>query len=63
MKQASKQRIAKLQKIFKEEYGKRISFSEASEAARNLVGFFDLLAKIDARDKRDKVLIKRNQKN
>ena len=30
--------------------GKEISFAEFSEAANNLVGFFDLLLKIDMRE-------------
>lgn len=51
MPQLSKNRILEFQKIFKEEYGKELSFAEASEAANNLVGFFDLLLKIDARNK------------
>ena len=36
MKQVSKQRIAKLQKIFKEEYGKELSFAEASRSCIEL---------------------------
>jgi len=46
----SKERILEWQKIFKEEYGKEMSFAEASESANNLVGFFDLLLKIDMRE-------------
>jgi len=49
MVQLSKERILELQRIFKEEYGKELSFAEATEAANNLVGFFDLLLKIDIR--------------
>lgn len=51
MPQLSKERILEFQKLFKEEYGKELSFTEASEAANNLVGFFELLLKIDARNK------------
>ena len=51
MPQLSKERILEFQRVFKEEYGKELSFAEASETASNLVGFFDLLLKIDARNK------------
>ena len=50
MVQLSKKTISKWQKILKEDYGREISFAEASEAAHNLVGFFDLLLKIDMRN-------------
>lgn len=49
MPQFSKERILEFQRIFKEEYGKQLSFAETTEAANNLVGFFDLLLKIDMR--------------
>jgi len=51
MIQFSKERILEWQKIFKEEYSKELTYEEAYEAAHNLVGFFDLLLKIDRRDK------------
>ena len=51
MPQLSKERILEWQRIFREEYGKELSFAEAEEAAHNLVGFFDLLLKIDRRNK------------
>ena len=50
MVQLSRETISKWQKILKEDYGREISFAEASEAAHNLVGFFDLLLKIDMRN-------------
>lgn len=53
MAQLSKERILELQQILEEEYGKKLSFVEASEAANNLVGFFDLLAKTDAENKKN----------
>ncbi len=53
MVQLSKERILELQKIFKNKYGKKLSFTEATEAASNLVGFFDLLLKIDRRNKNE----------
>lgn len=51
MVQLSKERILEFQRVFKEEYGKEITFIEATEAANNLVGFFDLLLKINRRVK------------
>ena len=49
MAQVSKERVLEFQKILKEEYGKEISLAEAEEAANKLVGFFELLLKIDMR--------------
>lgn len=49
---ASKELILELQKIAKEKQGKELTYEEASEAANNLVGFFDLLLKIDSRNKK-----------
>lgn len=34
---------------FKKDYGRKLSNKEASEAAYNLLGFFNLLLKIDKR--------------
>ena len=50
MSNLSKERILEWQELFKEEYGKELSFAEAEEAANNLVGFFGLLLKIDMRE-------------
>lgn len=36
-----------LQQIIEEDYGRNISFAEASEIGNGLVGYFDLLAKMD----------------
>jgi len=49
MAQLSKERILEWQRIFREEYGKELTYEEAYEAAHNVVGFFDLLLKIDMR--------------
>ena len=46
MAQVSKERILELQQIIKEDYDREVSFSEASEIANGLVGYFDLLAKL-----------------
>lgn len=54
MVRLSKERILEWQKIFKEDYGREVSFAEAAEAANNLVGFFDLLLKIDRKNKKKK---------
>lgn len=62
MVQISKERILELQRIFEKEYKKKISFAEATEAANNLVGFFDLLLEIDTRDK-NKLKKSNNQGN
>jgi len=50
MVQLSRERILEWQKILKEDYGREVSFAEAEEAANNLVGFFDLLLKVDMRE-------------
>ena len=50
----SKKRILEFQKIMKEEYNEKLSLKETSEAAHNLIGFFDLLHKIDTRIKKEK---------
>jgi|GEM_PF-1732524 len=42
-----------IQKLEKEKTGKELSHQEAEEAVNNLVGFFDLLLKIDRRNKLD----------
>lgn len=40
--------------VVKEEYGEDMSIEEASESLRNIVGYFDLLHKIDIRDNPEK---------
>ena len=51
MFQLSKERILEWQKIFKEKWSVEYTFAEAEEAASNLIGLFDLLLKIDRRNK------------
>jgi len=46
MSQVSEGKILELKKIIKEEYGKEVSIKEASKIANDLVGYFDLLAKM-----------------
>ncbi|MCL4353462.1 hypothetical protein M1615_03300 [Patescibacteria group bacterium] len=52
--QLSDESIQEFKEIFKKEYGKEYTDSEAREAAKNLVGFFDLLIKVDQRNKQNK---------
>ena len=47
----SKKTVEEFREIFKKEYGVEYSDQEAWEAAHNFVGFFDLLLKIDHRQK------------
>jgi hypothetical protein len=47
MIQVSKERILELQTIIKEDYGREIDFSHASSIAHDMVGYFDLLAKLN----------------
>lgn len=54
MADLSKETILELQHIFKEEYGREISFAEASEIANGLVGYFDTLAKVQWKIDSDK---------
>jgi len=43
--------IKEMRQILKEDYGKEVTQTEASEITRTLVGYFDLLAKIYHREK------------
>ena len=47
--QISEETVKRFQEIFEKDYGKKLSKKEAFEAAYNLLGFFDLLLKIDKR--------------
>lgn len=47
--QLSERTIKKWQDIFEKDYGRKLTKKEAFEAAHNLLGFFDLLLKIDRR--------------
>jgi hypothetical protein len=46
MSNVSKEHILELQQIIKEDYGREVSFAQASEIGNGLVGYFDLLAKL-----------------
>jgi hypothetical protein len=46
--------IKEFQKIAKEEYGQELEYDQAATMVRDLVGYFDTLAKTDARIKSEK---------
>jgi hypothetical protein len=50
----SDESVQKFKEIFKKEYGKEYTDAEAREAASNLVGFFELLIKVDQHNKQKK---------
>lgn len=43
--------IREMQQILKEDYGKDLTLGEVAEITKNLVGYFDLLARIHYREK------------
>lgn len=47
----SQKLIDEFKKIYKEDYGVSLTDSQASEIGNNLVGFFELLLKMDQRNK------------
>jgi hypothetical protein len=49
--QLSRKTIEEYQQIYKEEYGKEISFEEAEKQGTNLVELFRLLIKVDKKSK------------
>lgn len=55
----SQKSIDEFKEIFKKEYGKELSDTEASESAHNLVGFFDLLWQCSIRDSKRKRQLKK----
>ncbi len=50
----SKETIKQFQKIYKEELKKEIDEKNASEAARRLLGFFEIISKIKNRNEYEK---------
>lgn len=58
MSKLSKQTIEEYRQIYREEYGKEISFEEAEKQGTNLVELFRLLIKVDKKSKINE--IKRN---
>lgn len=53
MIQVSKERVIELQMIIKEDYGRELNFAQVSSIAHDLVGYFDLLAKLYHEQKDD----------
>lgn len=49
----SKETVIEFQEALREEYGRNVDFREASIILNDLVSYFDLLAKIDARTNTD----------
>lgn len=50
----SPETVERFKKMFKEEYGVEYSNKEAWEATHNFLGFFDLLLKLDRKQKKNK---------
>lgn len=50
----SDESIKRFQKTHEKETGKKLSWQEASDAVYNLIGFFDLLLRVDARNHPEK---------
>ncbi len=46
----SEETVKRFQEIFEKDYGRKLSKKEAFGAAYNLLGFFDLLLKVDMRE-------------
>jgi hypothetical protein len=49
----SQQLLDELREIIKEEYGQDLEMKKISQIGNSLVGYFDLLAKINHRDEQD----------
>lgn len=56
----SPETVEKFKQAFKRKYGVEYSDSEAREAAHNLLGFFELLLKVDRRQNPDNYTNKQN---
>jgi len=54
--------LKNFRQIYKEEYGKDLTYEEAKEAGSNLVKFFKLLIEIDQRNKQEKKKDNNNEK-
>lgn len=51
--------MSKLEQLINEQYNYKLSQTETQEASRNLVGFFELLLKIDTRLEQEKLIEKK----
>lgn len=58
----SKESVEEFQRIFKEQYGKEMSYEEAYESGMNLVGLFEVLLKGKAEEMKRKEKLKGNPK-
>jgi hypothetical protein len=58
----SDERVKEFQKIFEKEYGKKLTMQEASESAHSLVNLFDVLLKVDAKNRERKYRLKTEPK-
>lgn len=54
--------IQEFRDVVKEEYGEDMSLEDASESLRNIVGYFDLLHKVDARENPEKYAASKQNK-
>lgn len=63
MTQVSKELVLELQKIIREDYNKKLSVAKVEGMANNLVSFYDLLSKIDARGKMSENVGKSQKRN
>lgn len=59
--QISEKTVKRFQEIFENDYGRKLSKREAFGAAYNLLGFFDLLYKVDRRVNPQRYKAKRNK--
>lgn len=57
----SDESIKKFQETHEKETGKKLSWQEASDAAYNLINFFDLLMKVDMRNNPERYRKNRNE--
>jgi len=58
----SDEKVKEFQALFKKKYGKNLTMQEASDAAHNLVNFFDVLMKIEIEDIKRKDRLKKEPK-
>jgi hypothetical protein len=56
----SEKSIKEFQDVFEKKYGKKLSREETIESANNLLGFFNLLLKVDMRENFQKYKLNKN---
>lgn len=62
MAQLSHEAIEEFKAVWKKDYGQELTDAQASEAANNLVNFFEILIKLDAKDRARKLKLKDSPK-